>query len=252
MFNNLEGGSEWAMKKRHPASVREWAIRQIMSPAGRSMTEVACELGVTTETLRLWKKAFLLQVSGSDKTKQCPALPMQARQAPAAEALAGGGKRKQIRYTAAFREQVVAQMMPPSNQTIVALAGQTGVTVTTLRAWQDAAREQGKIMARSSKPAQRWSSSDKFRMVLEAATLSEEDLSAYCRRQGVYPEQIAQWRQACELANSTMADAARLPPAAIKAQAKRLKQVERELVEARGLLVLRKKAEAIWGKDAEE
>jgi transposase-like protein len=240
------------MKKRHPESVREWAIQQIMLPVGRSMTEVACELGVTTETLRLWRKAFLSQVDRNDRTKRCPALPMKARQARAAETLAGSGKCKQIRYTAAFRESVVAQMMPPLNQTIVELARQTGVTATTLRAWQDAARAQGKIMARSSKPAQRWSSSDKFRMVLEAAALSEEDLSAYCRRQGVYPEQIAQWRQACELANGTMADSAGLSPAAVKVQAKRLKQVERELAEAKGLLVLRKKAEAIWGKDAEE
>lgn len=216
------------------------------------MTEVACELGVTTETLRLWRKAFLWQIEGNDKAKQYPAVPVKARPAPAAEALAGRGKGKPIRYTAAFRERVVAQMMPPSNQTIVELARQTGVTATTLRAWQDAARAQGKIMARSSKPAQRWSSSDKFRMVLEAASLSEEDLSAYCRRQGVYPEQIAQWRQACELANGSMADVAGLSPAAAKAQAKRLKQVERELAEAKGLLVLRKKAEAIWGKDAEE
>ena len=106
-------------------------------------------------------------------------------------------------------------------------------------------------MARSSKPAQRWSSSDKFQMVLEVATLSEEEQSAYCRRIGIYPEQIAQWRQACELANATMSDAG-MSPAAVKAQAKRLKQVERDLAEARALLVLRKKAEAIWGKDAEE
>ena len=216
------------------------------------MTEVACELGVTTETLRLWRKTFLRQVDRNDSTKQCPAPPRQAGPAPAAEALAGGGKCKQIRYTAAFRESLVAKMMPPSNQTVVALARQTGVSATTLRAWQDAARAEGKIMARSSKPAQRWSSSDKFRMVLDAAPLSEEALSAYCRRQGVYPEQIAQWRQACELANGSMADAAGLSAAAIKAQTKRLAQVERELAEAKGLLVLRKKAEAIWGKDAEE
>lgn len=240
------------MKKRHPEPVREWAIQQIMLPFGRSMAAVACELGVTTETLRLWRRAFLAQVHGNDRTKQGCAVPTQARQAPAAQAPAGGGKGRQNRYTAAFRESVVAQMMPPSNQTIVELARQTGVTAATLRAWQDAARAQGKIMPRSSKPAQRWSSSDKFRMVLEAAPLSAEELSAYCRRQGVYPEQIAQWRQACELANGSMADSAGLSPAAVKAQARRLKQVERELAEARGLLVLRKKAEAIWGKDAEE
>jgi transposase-like protein len=240
------------MKKRHPEAVREWALQQIMLPIGRNMTEVACELGVTTETLRAWKKVFLSQLDLGDDARQCNPLLKNARQAPAAEALIGGGQSKQNRYTAAFREWADAKMMPPLNRAVVVLARETGVTTNTLRTWQDAARAEGKIMARSSKPGERWSSSDKFQMVLEAALLSETELSAYCRRKGVYPEQITQWRQACGLANGTMTDPAGLSPAAIKAQAKRLKQVERDLAETRALLVLRKKAEAIWGKDAEE
>lgn len=240
------------MKKRHPTAVREWAIQQIMLPIGRSMTEVASELGVTTEALRLWKKAFLAQFNPDSNTRHCAPLPHNVRPAPQAQASPVSKQSGQIRYTAAFREWAVTQMMPPLNRTVVVLARETGVTPFTLRAWQGAARAEGKIMARSSKPGARWSSSDKFQMVLEAATLSETELSAYCRRQGVYPEQIAQWRQACELANGTMLDPAGLPPAAVKAQARRLKQVERDLAEARALLVLRKKAEAIWGKDVEE
>src|SRR3978361_12349 len=103
------------MKKRHPAAVREWAIQQIMLPIGRSMSEVARELGVTTESLRAWKKAFLSQLDLGDDASQSNPLQMSARQAPAAEALVGGGQSKRNRYTAAFREWVVAQMMPPLN-----------------------------------------------------------------------------------------------------------------------------------------
>jgi transposase-like protein len=239
------------MKKRHPAAVREWAIQQIMLPIGRSMTEVASELGVTTEALRLWRKAFLSQLNRDGNARHRAPVPQNVRPAPQAQASPVGKQSGQIRYTAAFREWAVSQMMPPLHQSAVELARQTGVTAATLRTWQDAARAEGKIMARSSKSADRWSSSDKFQMVLDVATLSAEEQSAYCRRQGVYPEQIAQWRQACELANGTMIDAG-MSPAAVKAQAKRLKQVERDLAEARALLVLRKKAEASWGKDAEE
>lgn len=237
------------MKKRHPAAVREWAIQQIMLPIGRSMAEVACELGVTTEALRLWRKAFLSQLDPDNDVRQRAPLPRNL--GPAPQAPTGNRQSGQVRYTAAFREWAVAQMMPPLNRTVVELSREAGVTTNTLRTWQDAARAEGKIMARSSKPAERWSSSDKFRMVLEVASLSEVELSAYCRRKGIYPEQIAQWRQACELANGTMTDAG-MSPAAVRAQAKRLKQMERDLAEARALLVLRKKAEAIWGKDAEE
>lgn len=215
------------------------------------MTEVASELGVTTEALRLWRKAFLSQLNRDGNARHRAPVPQNVRPAPQAQASPDTRQSGQIRYTAAFREWAVSQMMPPLHQSAVELARQTGVTAATLRTWQDAARAEGKIMARSSKSADRWSSSDKFQMVLAVATLSAEEQSAYCRRQGVYPEQIAQWRQACELANGTMIDAG-MSPAAVKAQAKRLKQVERDLAEARALLVLRKKAEAIWGKDAEE
>jgi transposase-like protein len=58
------------MKKRHPAAVREWAIQQIMLPIGRSMTEVASELGVTTEALRLWRRAFLSQLDPDNDARQ--------------------------------------------------------------------------------------------------------------------------------------------------------------------------------------
>jgi transposase-like protein len=240
------------MKKRHPAAVREWAIQQIMFPIGRSMSEVARELGVTTEALRLWKKQFLSQLHSGDDAKSGTPVLMNARQAPAPEILVGGGQSKQTRYTAAFREWAVEQMMPPLNRPVVVLARETGVTAVTLRTWQDAARTEGKIMARSNKPGERWSSSDKFRMVLEAAALSEVERSAYCRRKGIYPEQLQQWQQACELANGAAAAPAGAAPAAARAQHQRIKQLERDLAEARALLVLRKKAEAIWGKDAEE
>jgi hypothetical protein len=43
---------------------------------------------------------------------------------------------------------------------------------------------------------QDWGADDKFAVVLETAALS-----AYCRRKGLYAEQIEAWRQACRRAN---------------------------------------------------
>ncbi|MEM5433270.1 conserved protein of unknown function (plasmid) [Cupriavidus taiwanensis] len=95
---------------------------------------------------------------------------------------------------------------------------------------------------------------------METAPLSEAELSEYCRRKGIQPEQIRQWRAACEQAN------AKAPPRAGMAQLreeavakKRIRDLERELkrkdaalAETAALLVLRKKAEAIWGRDEED
>lgn len=168
---------------------------------------------------------------------------------------------KYIRYTQGQRDWAIGQMMPPLNRAVVALAKATGITEVTLRTWQRQSRAEGRVVPGDGKQSDRWSSADKFRIVVETLPLSEAELSAYCRRTGVYTEQVAQWRLACEQANAGMATAVK-PPAApapevnpmpsIRQLERRLKQKDAALAEASALLLLQKKAKAIWGRDAEE
>jgi hypothetical protein len=99
-----------------------------------------------------------------------------------------------------------------------------------------------------------WSSRDKFAAVLETAALNEAELAEYCRKRGLYPEQVRAWREACEQANDWDRSQNRRLREAQQCERRRRKQVERELerkekalAEAAALLVLRKKAVAIWG-----
>ena len=164
-----------------------------------------------------------------------------------------GRDMKRIRYTAEQRAWAIVQMMPPLNRAVVELAKATGITQVTLRTWQKAARQEGKIVPGDGKQSRRWSSADKFRVVLETAPLSEIALSEYCRRKGIYPEQIAQWRQACECANEPA------EPKLTPAERKRVRELERslkrrdaELVEANALVALLKKLEAMQRKEKGE
>lgn len=172
----------------------------------------------------------------------------------------GGGGWKVKRYPAEYRERVVEQMMPPLNRSVVALAKETGVTTVTLRTWRAQAREQGRVVPGNGKQSDRWSSADKFRVVLETAPLSEAELSEYCRTKGIQPEQIRHWRAACEQANAMVPTKPSLAQRREEQVAqKRIRELERELkrkdaalAETAALLVLRKKAEAIWGRDEED
>lgn len=162
------------------------------------------------------------------------------------------------RYTAGEQEWVVQQMMPPINRAVVELAKATGITTVTLRTWREAARAKGRIVPGDGKQSDRWSSADKFRIVLETAPLNEVELSEYCRTKGIQAEQVRQWRATCEVANAAPATQAHVALPDAKAQ-QRIRELERELrrkdaalAETAALLVLRKKAEAIWGKDEEE
>lgn len=151
----------------------------------------------------------------------------------------------------------MAQMMPPLNRKVLDLARETGITTVTLRTWRHQARAEGKVVPGDGKQADQWSSQDKFRVVLESASLNAAELAEYCRRKGLYVEQIKAWREACEQANRPpQPSQARREREADKAAQQRIKQLERELrrkeaalAETAALLVLRKKAEALWGKE---
>lgn len=147
-------------------------------------------------------------------------------------------------------------MLPPSNIAIRQLSQEEGISGATLHKWRAEARGKGQLLPAADAGAEGWSSRDKFAAVLETAALNEADLAEDCRKRGLYPAQIAAWRSACEQANDRdRASTARLGQAT-KEEKKRVKDLERELArkdralaEAAALLILGKKASAIWGGD---
>ncbi len=153
------------------------------------------------------------------------------------------------------KEAVLKKMLPPNNQTVKAIAKAEGISEATLYNWRKAARESGRLMPDGdSTTPNGWCSADKFAAVVETAALNEAALSEYCRQRGLYPEQISQWREACEQANDWHRQQHQQLKAARQADQKRLQALERELTkkekalaETAALLVLSKKAEAIWG-----
>ena len=105
----------------------------------------------------------------------------------------------------------------------------------------------------------KWSSQDKFMVVLEIANLTEIEFSEYCREKGVYPEQIKEWKEACINANDNAREKSTKAGKELRAERKEKEKLEKELArkekalaEAAALLVLRKKADAIWGTDEED
>ena len=162
---------------------------------------------------------------------------------------------KQIRYTPEQRQAAVEQMGPPHHRPIKALAKATGITEVTLRTWRREAIEAGQLLRRDPRQSDRWSGLDKFRIVLETSPMNATELSEYARQHGVLPEQIARWREACEKANAPVTGAP-AKTAVDAASRERVVALERELrrkdaalAETAALLVLQKKAHAIWGTD---
>lgn len=114
-------------------------------------------------------------------------------------------------------------------------------------------------MLGDGKNAEEWTSEDKFAVVLETATLNATERAEYCRRKGLYAEQIAVWRLVCSIANANAVQVAKGQRAQAKGDQKRIRSLEKELnrkekalAEVAALLVLRKKVQAIWGGKEED
>jgi transposase-like protein len=103
----------------------------------------------------------------------------------------------------------------------------------------------------TAKRPQDWTAQEKLNAVIEAASVSEQELGAFLRRKGLHEAQLNEWRQV------VLAGLDQRPGGASKKrtpQARRVRELERELArkekalaEAAALLVLQKKARAIWG-----
>jgi len=156
-----------------------------------------------------------------------------------------------MRYTPERKEAVLRKMTPPHNRTISQLSREEGISEATLYNWRSEARAQGLLMPDGDKSPSGWNARDKFAAVVESAAFNEHDLAEYCRKKGIYPEQLEQWRSACEnandwdrQANTKLKSEQRVSQKRIKELEKELNRKEKALAETAALLVLRKKLEA--------
>jgi transposase-like protein len=151
-------------------------------------------------------------------------------------------------------------MAGPEGISASALSKEVGIHQPTLSRWlrdartvspmggsgDDKSRSQGK-----AKSTRQWRAEDKLRVVQEAAKLSDEELGAFLRREGLHMAQLEEWRALvlAALGPSTKAKSRQQSQDVkrIRALEKELNRKEKALAEVAALLTLQKKAREIWG-----
>lgn len=96
-----------------------------------------------------------------------------------------------------MKEAVIARMLQ-GDETVTDIQRDTGIGINTLYRWRDKALNQNGLSTTKYKNADKWSSQDKFTVVMETANLSEIEFSEYCREKGIYQEQVKEWKEAME------------------------------------------------------
>ncbi len=160
----------------------------------------------------------------------------------------------QMSYSVKFKQSIVKKLTGPKPASKEDLADSVGVHASTLSRW---VRELGsvdgmskkKIKSLSIRPDDR-SPEEKLCLILEASQLSDDKIGSFLRKTGVHEADLNRWRgEALQgLANKPAKAASRAP------EVKRIKELERELrrkdralAETAALIVLKKKAAALWG-----
>lgn len=159
-------------------------------------------------------------------------------------------------YSPEFKASIIAKMLPPNNVPVPQLMAETRIPKDTLYAWRTKARRDALGAAVSGAPSQGLSSEETFAVVLESAALTEVELGEYCRRKGLYPQEIAAWKDSCLQANRAVS--ARTERAEVRAYKQEIQTLERELLrkekalaEAAALLVLEKKVRTLFEDNAD-
>ena len=163
------------------------------------------------------------------------------------------------KYSLEFKKQAVEKALNrPHNTKIQLVAESLGVGLSSLNRWIFQAKNQElenpkmDTMSKDKRP-QDWTLEERLNMIISCASLNEDALNEHCRKQGLYPHHIKQWK-------NDFANGSRIEKSASRQEIKQLKQEKRQLqkelnrkdkalAETAALLVLQKKVNEIWGTD---
>lgn len=151
------------------------------------------------------------------------------------------------RHTIGFREQAVQKALQGGSVPLKQIARDLDIGYSTLHKWIRDARNYDSSMNSKQRP-QDWTAEQRFQTLMKTHDLDETQVSAYCRQNGLFTHQLAQWRQTFiqpESSVSTDKKTVKALQQEIKTLNRELTRKEKALAEAAALLILQKKFNAL-------
>ncbi len=150
------------------------------------------------------------------------------------------------------KESIIRQALERKDKSLSEIAKVNNVGYSTLQKWLSRNRA-GQSSSASASTRQALSQELQFTHLLATANLDAEAVSVYCREQGIYSHQLTQWKEVfMNTSNDKRAAVQRQALRALKQENKALKKElyrkDKALAESSALLILKKKANLIWGE----
>ncbi len=166
------------------------------------------------------------------------------------------------KFNQSFKIQAVEKALSRSEVTgLREIADSLGVALSTLHKWIKQSKAQAfepvinegnfNQMTKEKRP-QDWSQEEKLQIIIASSSLNENKVSELCRKQGIYPHHLKQWKNDFTVSNQSNSKVKnnsemRELKQEIKGLKRELNRKDKALAETAALLVLQKKVHAIWG-----
>lgn len=157
-----------------------------------------------------------------------------------------------------FKESAVQKLHSRGSRTAQAVAQELGVGESQLYAWAKKFANNSSMKKVDRRP-QDWSAAEKLKAVLEFEKLAPENQGEFLRREGLHSDHIVGWKKSMQAGLESKGKLSADERAERAEDRRRIKELERDLhrkdralAETTALLVLKKKADLIWGTGENE
>jgi len=160
-----------------------------------------------------------------------------------------------MKYSKRFKETVLRKVLPPENRSIPEVAKELGISDQTIYNWKKMLENGEALLDEDSSPSS-IGRVEKFNLLLEGKTISEEESGKWLREKGLHSEHLNLWEQELkdilkDKETELKHENAKLKKAN-KELEKELRRKEKALAEVAALLTLKKKAAEIWGEKEDD
>jgi transposase len=161
-------------------------------------------------------------------------------------------------YSKEMKEAIVAKICRPGGFSYTQVAKESGIAPSTVHGWVKRFGGQNQVK-HVKKQGRDWSPVEKLKLIFDSMKLSEVELGEFIRRNGIFASDLDVWKSELLLeVQQIKRGRPKLDPEVVKLRdvnarlQKDLRRKERALAEASALIILKKRAEEIWGKDEED
>ena len=160
-------------------------------------------------------------------------------------------------YSIQIRNAVLKKVLQKS-KTHDKIALEFGIGRSTIGKWLREYRQNGKINLNSKeKRPKEWTAQERIAALMETGSMNTDDRAAWCRKKGIFTHNLDQWKKDAISAmalrsGKKFSEQEKNLKKENTILKKELSRKEKALAETAALLVLKKKAQEIWGEPEDE